>query len=217
MGLFLWYTVDGVGCRGGTWRVVWDGFHRRALSFSAKVNKELSYHTICCLWAVTHGFWTAASTLPACPFEWQWSTPQQFFSSPLVNMFKEQQLTNTHCARLRRHTEVHACTQLMCPWACHRGPLPISNLPILPCMSFNSFMLTTWYTLHLDCQISSFLHHFTLYHTANVKKQLYLNFYLPKFCSWLHRLEWIITLMPWSLVRIQSITSVNSCFWATSF
>ena len=68
MALFLWYTVDGVGCRGGTQRVGWDGFQRSAWWFSAKVNKELSYHTICCLWSVTHGFWPAASTLPACLF-----------------------------------------------------------------------------------------------------------------------------------------------------
>lgn len=37
-----------------------------ALFFSAKVNKELSYHIICCQPSVNHSFWRAASILPAC-------------------------------------------------------------------------------------------------------------------------------------------------------
>lgn len=54
-------------CWAGTRRVGWDELQwAPALSFSAKVNNELSYRTICCRWSVTHGFWTAASILPAC-------------------------------------------------------------------------------------------------------------------------------------------------------
>lgn len=34
----------------------------------AKVNKEELYHTICCLWSVTHGIWTAARSLPTSLF-----------------------------------------------------------------------------------------------------------------------------------------------------
>lgn len=34
----------------------------------AKVNKEELYHTIGCLWSVTHGIWTAARSLPTSLF-----------------------------------------------------------------------------------------------------------------------------------------------------
>lgn len=93
MTLFLWYTVDGVGCWGGTQRVGWDGFQWGARCFSAKVNKEMSYHTICCLWSVTHGFWRAASTLPAC------------LSACLTD--NGQTLNNSSC-HLRKYTQREA-------------------------------------------------------------------------------------------------------------
>lgn len=58
--MILFLYVDGAVSWGGTWRVGWDGSRQGTLWFSAKVNKELSYHTICCLWSVTHGSWAAS-------------------------------------------------------------------------------------------------------------------------------------------------------------
>lgn len=96
--VFLRYAVDGVARGGGAWRVGWDGFQWGARWFSAKVNKELSYHTICCLWSVTHGFWTAASVLPACLF---WMIMVQR-SSDLRVTFSKYIQRDAHCVRLMR-------------------------------------------------------------------------------------------------------------------
>lgn len=93
--LFLWYTVAGVVCWGGTQRVGRDGFQWGTLWFSAKVNKELSYHTICCLWSVTHVFWTGAKNyLPASLPAWLLMVKlPKIHLVTSVNKFKEMQIT----------------------------------------------------------------------------------------------------------------------------
>lgn len=144
MALFLWYTVDGVGCRGGAQRVGWDGFQRSAWWFFAKVNKELSYHTICCLWSVTHCFWPAASTLPARLFTCLTDKCRTLNnSSCYMSKYIQREAADVLCASDKKHisllwTNCHgefkdtawvcARTRLTSPWTCHRGLLVLSLL-----------------------------------------------------------------------------------------